>query len=105
MQYSQLILEYMAKNKMTAYKMSQITGLSESTFSKWKSNPTSKIPIDSIKKIADYFHVTISALLGESESFLNEDENQLLKTFNSLDEQGKLMVQAKAVEELRRLEK
>lgn len=46
-----------SKNK-TAYQVSNDTGVATSTLSNWKAG--NYIPkIDKIKKLADYFHVTI----------------------------------------------
>ena len=97
----------MSKKNITAYRMSQITGLSESTFSKWKAKPTSKIPVDSIQKIAKQFNLSINELLGETETTtsLSDEEKQILESWDKLDETGKLIVRAKIAEELRRLEK
>lgn len=46
------------KSGKTAYRVSKDTGISASVFSDWKSGK-SKPKIDKLKKIADYFGVTL----------------------------------------------
>jgi transcriptional regulator with XRE-family HTH domain len=64
MEYSQIILGFMASKGVTAYKLSNATTIAESTFSGWKKKPTSKIQADMIVKIAEYFNVSTDYLLG-----------------------------------------
>ena len=55
---------------VTGYKLSKATGISESLFGKWKAKPTSKIDATTLKKISDYFGMSIDALIG------NEQKNK-----------------------------
>lgn len=58
-------LESLLKDKaITVYKLAQDTGISPTTFSDWKSGK-SKPKVDKLKKIADYFGVTIEYFLEE----------------------------------------
>ena len=52
------------KNHVTAYQVSKATGITESTFSDWKSGRSCP-KLDKLRKIACYFQVSISYLLGE----------------------------------------
>lgn len=65
MEYSEKIIQYIENAKTSFYKVSQATGISESTFSKWRAKPTSDIVVTNIQKIADYFGVSTDYLLGK----------------------------------------
>lgn len=68
MQHSQRILDILKEFNMSAYKVSKGTGISESLFSKWKTNPTSEISSKNLAKIADYLGVSIDYLLGRTDN-------------------------------------
>lgn len=55
-------VELRDKKGVTDYKVSKETGISKSSFSEWKSG-RSKPKADKLKKIADYFGVTIEYFL------------------------------------------
>ena len=64
-------------------------GLSKSTVSKWKSTPDAEPTGAAIKKLTEYFGISVAELLGESEQkekpLINDDEElteyvQMLKT-------------------------
>lgn len=52
------------KKGVTDYKVSEETGITKSTFSDWKSGRSSP-KIDKLKKLADYFGVSIEYFLKE----------------------------------------
>jgi transcriptional regulator with XRE-family HTH domain len=82
MEYSQIIMSYIESAGVTSYKLSKATGISESTFSKWNSEPTSNISVLKVKKIADFFNVTVDYLLtGNSDSDLSPLENELIDIY------------------------
>lgn len=59
--------EELLRNKnVTAYRVSKETGIPASTFTDWKTGK-SKPKVDKLKKIADYFNVTIEYFLAESD--------------------------------------
>lgn len=66
------------KFNVTTYQVSKATGISQSTFSNWKSR-RNLIRGDKAKKIADYFGVSVEYLMtGEERSngnkyYLNDD--------------------------------
>lgn len=49
---------------VTDYAVAKETGISKSTFTDWKTG-RSKPKIDKLKKIADYFGVSVESLLEE----------------------------------------
>lgn len=52
------------KKGVTDYKVSEETGIVKSTFSDWKSGRSAP-KLDKLKKIADYFGVSIEYFLQE----------------------------------------
>lgn len=48
---------------VTDYRVAKETGIPKSTFTDWKTGK-SKPKVDKLKKIADYFDVTIEYFLG-----------------------------------------
>ena len=63
--YSRFV-ELLQKHNVTAYKVSQATGISNGSLSDWKSG-RSKPKYESLVKIADYFGVSVDYLLGKEE--------------------------------------
>ena len=55
--------ELLKMNKTTVYRVSKATGISGSTFTDWK-NGRSYPKSDKLRKIADYFEVSLDVLLG-----------------------------------------
>lgn len=53
------------ERKLSDYQVSKATGIATSTFSNWKAG-TYKPKLDKIKKIADYFGVSIEAFLEDA---------------------------------------
>lgn len=107
MENSELILNFIEKQNVSCYKVAQSTGISESTFSKWKVKPTSKVDLSIVQKIAKYFNTTIDIILDYSQpqrhtSSLSDDELELFCSFNKLSERdkGKVMERAETLAEL-----
>ncbi len=101
MQNSEILLKYIEKQNVTCYKVAQSTGISESTFSKWKSSPTSKIDLSVVQKIAAYFGVSLSEILENNQASgvkpsLSQQEQDLLDNFNQLSEIDKTRVSERA---------
>lgn len=61
--FEQLLQKY----GVTTYKVAKETGISQTTFSNWKSG-RSNPKIDAMQKIADYFGVTLDYLMTGNES-------------------------------------
>ncbi len=101
MENSEILLKFIEQRKVSCYKLSQSTGISESTFSKWKSNPTSKIDLSVVQKIAAYFGVSLSDILECNQPCatvpsLSPQEQDLLNNFNQLSEIDKTRVSERA---------
>lgn len=56
--------ELLVKNNKTAYAVAKETGIAQSVLSDWK-NGRSKPKADKLKRIADYFGVTVDYFLEE----------------------------------------
>ena len=56
--------QLLAKHKVTAYRVGKEVGLAGAVFSDWKSGK-SKPKVDKLKKIADYFGVTVDYFLED----------------------------------------
>ena len=67
MEHSQIVLGIIKERKISAYKLAQDTGISESLFSKWKSRPTSDIGSSTLVLIADYHDCSVNYLLGRTD--------------------------------------
>ncbi len=107
MENSELILDFIEKRNTSCYKIAQSTGISESTFSKWKVKPTSKVDLSIVQKIATYFNTTIDSILDSNQSkkympSLSDDELELFQSFNKLSDKdkGKVMERAETLAEL-----
>lgn len=55
------------EKNITFYKVSKETGISQGTFSQWRSNPKTNPQKDLINKIAKYFNVSVDYLLGKTD--------------------------------------
>jgi transcriptional regulator with XRE-family HTH domain len=68
--------ELCEKKGVTAYKISQETGITQSTFSDWK-NGRSVPKQDKLKKIADYFGVDVGFFYDDNETrYYVDDETK-----------------------------
>lgn len=72
-----------AKKNVTPYRVGKATGIATSTFSDWK-NGHSTPKQDKLKKIADYFEVSVDYLMTGQESdnteqpyYLNDDAREM----------------------------
>jgi repressor LexA len=64
MSFSEILNNLLSRNKKTAYRMSKETGISERLIGYWKNG---KVPEgENLKKVADYFNVSVDYLLGNS---------------------------------------
>lgn len=84
--FSKLLQKY----GVTAYKVSKATGVSQSTLSDWKKGRITP-KSDSLKKIADYFGVTVDYILtGETDveppktMLTPKDEHDIAKDMESI---------------------
>ena len=84
MQYAQVILDYINKQGVSFYKLARNTGISESTFSKWKSNPKADVSLTTIEKIANYFKVSVDYIInGDGLAPVKEVADDFIVTDNN----------------------
>ena len=67
----QRIRELCGQRGITLSELADAVGISKTNFPKWGS--TTSPSIDKVRKIADYFHVSIDYLIGDSEIPQNAD--------------------------------
>ncbi len=101
MKNSEFILKYIEQHNTSCYKVAQATGISESTFSKWKANPTSKVDLSIVQKIATFFDTTIDNILETNQPQgdalnLSTDELRLLSNYKALNDLDKTRVSERA---------
>ncbi len=58
------IRQLCTQRNMSITKLEEIMGFGNSTISKWKNSSPS---VDKLKKVADYFGVTVDSLIDEHE--------------------------------------
>lgn len=91
--FSDKILDYFSANNIQPATVAKATGIDKSTFSKWKSKPTSKLDFETVYKIVSYLNISIDYLLTGSEtnqpSKLDSSQQRLLECYENLPEQEK----------------
>jgi transcriptional regulator with XRE-family HTH domain len=76
--------QLLQSNNVTPYKLSKDIGVSQTTFSNWK-NGRSVPKQDKLRKIADYFGVTIDYLMGRDvKTVSNHDLNNEASRFEAM---------------------
>ena len=81
--YEQLLQEH----GITSYKVSKDTGIAQSVLSSWK-NGNSKPKPDKLKKIAEYFNVSIEYLMGgEDPNAIKFEKEKIIQAYHK-GEQG-----------------
>lgn len=63
----QKFYELLDKNKITPYQVAKDTGVSTATLTEWKKG-TYQPKVDKLKKLADYFGVSIEYFLEDTET-------------------------------------
>lgn len=89
-----IFAQLLQKRGVTAYQVSKATGVSQSSLSDWK-NGKSKPKYDKLKKIADYFNVSVDVFLEDKQETKKEptlsekDERDVLRKLEeTLDSLG-----------------
>lgn len=65
------IFELIEERGLTAYRVSKDTGISQASLADWRKG-RSKPKIDKLKKLSEYFNVSISYLTGEDDDDIQE---------------------------------
>ncbi len=100
-----IISSLLEKHHISQKKFLSDIGLNATAMSEWKAG-RNKSYFRHIDKIAAYFHVTTDFLLTGQERelvYLSEDDREMLELYQKLDAKGKVMVKARAYDELDRL--
>lgn len=63
----EIFLRLMEEKKLTPYKVSKDTGITQATFSRWKTGKASP-SIETLQILSDYFHVSTDYLLGKEDN-------------------------------------
>lgn len=110
MLFHEILDNYMTTHKITNYKMSQDTGISDSLIGYWrrgKRNPT----LDNLIAISNYLNLSIDSLVKglENNSIMSafhfsDDELELMNAYKNLDSRGKHRIHTVIYEELDRIE-
>lgn len=80
----EIFAQLLQERGVTAYQVSKATGVAQSSLSDWKSGK-SKPKYEKLKKIADYFGVSIDYLLGEEQKEKPTVDNDGLTTKDRRD--------------------
>lgn len=95
------IIRLMVESGMSRKRFAEEVGISAGTLSQWtngKCNPGA----DTLLKIADLFDVSVDYLLNRSENQAH-DESELVRIYNELDNEGKVIVLASCYKQRQRM--
>lgn len=109
MEFHEALDLYMNSHKISNYKMSKDTGISDSLISYWRSGKR-KPNLENLIIISDYLGISLDSLIrgGEniskmSDTVLNTDEKELLENYKLLDNRGRHRIHTIIYEELDRI--
>lgn len=93
--------QLLRKHNLSAYKVSKMTGITQSTLSDWKRGRSTP-KTDTLQKIADYFDVSVDYLMGRE----SDEPNAIDKENNPIvldDDALELLEELKERPEMRTL--
>lgn len=95
----------MLQRGMNKTEFSKAIGVSTGNMSDWASGRSSP-SVDKLIKIADYFGVSIDYLIGRDDRYPvpSPDACELMRIYDTLDREGRVMVLSSAYNEKRRIE-
>lgn len=109
MYFHEALDNYMNSHRISNYKMSKDTGISDSLIGYWRSGKRSPT-LENLIIISDYLGVTIDSLIRGNNNnskkldiSLNEDEDELLETYRKLDRRGRHRIHTIIYEEIDRM--
>lgn len=83
------IIRIMNQKGITAYKLEKETGINAATFTHWKSG--TQPSADKLEKIIEYMKISPNEIFGyQSDSFLTENEQELLEQFRKLSDRDQI---------------
>ncbi len=97
MEFHDVFNELMTARNLSNYQLSKDTGISDSLIGYWR-NGKRKPTLENLRILSQYFNISTDFLITGEEStkqirdigsMLSDDENTLLKYYNSLDPTGK----------------
>lgn len=103
------INQIIAEKGLKKSKVASCIGVPATTLNSWL-NRTKDFPVSYVSSIAEALGVSVNWLLSDSESAdsanysgdLTDEESFLLAAYRSLDQEGRIVVASKAIEETRR---
>lgn len=104
----QRIVEERNKNGMTTAELAGLLGVNRATISRWENGYIKSIPADTIKKLAEVFHMSLEELIDNDSDYyyllpaqkkkhsasseLTDDENAMLDWYRHLTSKEKKLV-------------
>ena len=109
MEFHEFFNSYMNEHRISNYKMSQDTGISDSLIGYWRAGRR-KPNMENLILISDYLGLSLDVMLKGRDnasilsdtSILLPDEDELLNTYRKLDRRGQHRVHTVIYEELDR---
>ncbi|WP_325213713.1 helix-turn-helix domain-containing protein [Oscillibacter sp.] len=68
MEHTEKILDILKERNIIPNQVAKAIGVSDSLFSKWRANPTSKVSSEVLAAIADYLDCSVDYLLGRTDN-------------------------------------
>lgn len=87
--FKENFVQILQARKLTAYKVSKATGISQGRMNEYKSGKAMPT-VENLLKIADYLKCSVDFLLGRLGT--NEREIKLIQSFRSVNEDGKAQI-------------
>lgn len=93
------IKEFRLKNNFSQQEIAKLLNTSQSNYSKYERNEIEP-DLQTLKKLADYFHTTIDSLLEHEvpylidKSILNDEQNNLINKIINLNKEQCMLVDA-----------
>ena len=75
-------------NDITVAEMCREIGMRKEVISMWKAHSTTIPRLDTLIKIADYFHITVSQLIGEKDIEYQKEVLPIVNMLNDLSQQS-----------------
>ena len=79
------------RDKIRITQLERACGFANATVRKWE---TSSPSVEKLKKVADYFHVSVDYLLGNHTYQLSKEALQFAEQFDTLPEHKKMLLLA-----------
>lgn len=84
MDFGKRLAEVLTSKNITPYKISKLTGITQSTISDLLNGKIKTTTLDSLTKISSALNITVSELIGEIEPTLTPELKDLLSSAKGL---------------------